>query len=108
MSLPAGASASFSPGGLGKPCSARDTLQQQSIDESLGVRADLSKDDAHSRWVLFDAYDLAEPLDGLDVVHDDREPKVDLRAHRERSLRPDEDSGPRDIGHILLNERIER
>src|ERR1700690_2055089 len=82
-------------------------LDQQFLDEVLRVAVELAEDHAHAGRVLLDTDDLANPLDGLDVIHDDREAQVDPRADGKGLLRLDEHSGARDVRHVLLDERVE-
>ena len=72
------------------------------------MRRDLTKDDAHSLGVCIDTNNFAHSFDRFDVVHDHGEAKVDERANRQWGLGFDEDSGARNVGHVLVEECIER
>src|SRR5579883_2367558 len=90
------------------PACRSSALDEQLLDEVLRVGGQLAEHDAHAGRIRFDPDDLAEPLDRLDVFHDDRESQVDERTYRQGPLRLDEDAAPRDVRHVFLDERVER
>src|SRR5688572_13719615 len=55
-------------------------LRQKLLDQIFGVSAQLAEQNAHARRIVLDAHDLSDAFDGLDVFHDDGEPKIDPRA----------------------------
>src|SRR5580704_8054259 len=97
-----------STGARRSPLSGQDALHEELLDESLGIRRELEKNDAHAGRAGLDTDDLAYALGRLDVIHDHGEPEVHSRPDREGLLRLDEDAGARNVRHVLLDERVER
>ena len=67
----------------------------------------LRENDAHACGIFLDPNNFSHAFDGFDVFHDDREAEVHLGTDGKRGLRANEHACPRDVRHILLNERVE-
>src|ERR1700722_14631922 len=66
--------------------SGKHALDEELLDEALRIRRELPENDAHSGRTGLDTDDLANSLDGLDVIHDHGEPEVHSRPDGERLL----------------------
>src|SRR5258708_21502110 len=69
-----------------------NVLNEQLLEQVFRVARQLAEDHTHTGRISLDAHDLTDAFYRLNVAHDDPEPEVHTRSHRDLPLRFNENA----------------